>query len=47
MYVFEEGTSSKQLLFQKKYFLRAEYFLRKVTFAEDLVLRNQLDNIDP
>ena len=41
MYFFEADSSFIQLLFQNKNF-RSSYFLRTVTFSEELVLRNQL-----
>ena len=41
----EAGSSSEQLIFQKKIFLRSRCFLRTVTFSEKLVVRNQLHYI--
>ena len=46
MYFLEAGTSSEQLLFQKKNFLRGRCFLKTLTFFKKLALRDQFHSID-
>lgn len=45
MYFSQECSSSEKLLFQMKTFFDSTYFLKKVTFFEKLVLRDQLQSI--
>ena len=45
MYFSQECSSSEKLLFQMKTFYDSTYFLKKVTFFEKLVLRDQLQSI--